>query len=288
MINESVDIRVPGSYEDSEMITYFPDFKEEFGLTRRPVVLVLPGGGYEYKSPREGEPIALTFNAMGYAAAVLKYSVVKKNEKGEVIWRPESFDVAFKEVGKAVHFLRENADKYGLLADAVIICGFSAGGHLACAYSLLYKKLEIAKALGLSEDKEKSLRPDAMILGYPVITSGEYAHRGSFVNLLGDDYDRYLDLVSLEKQVTSDAPPAFLWDTFEDGAVPCMNCLLYTESCYKAGVPCEYHMFERGGHGIALATEFTESTWLKEKFPEAAVWPELAKHWLNLRFSLKK
>ena len=41
---------------------------------KRPAVLVLPGGGYGFTSPREATPIAMAFAAKGFTTFVLHYS----------------------------------------------------------------------------------------------------------------------------------------------------------------------------------------------------------------------
>lgn len=45
---------------------------------------------------------------------------------------------------------------------------------------------------------------------YPVISFGEYAHRDSFVNLLGDRCEELKEKMSLENQVSELVPPAFI------------------------------------------------------------------------------
>ena len=78
------------------------------------------------------------------------------------------------------------------------------------------------------EMKKECYRPNGMILAYPVITSGEFAHRGSFVNLLGNKASDEMEKeVSLENQVTDQVPPVFMWHTFEDGAVPLENSMMF-------------------------------------------------------------
>ena len=55
-------------------------------VKERPLVLVVPGGGYSHVSPREGDPVALQFAAAGYHTAVLTYSVSEKSvTKGEAL-----------------------------------------------------------------------------------------------------------------------------------------------------------------------------------------------------------
>ena len=49
-----------------------PDFNEEMGKRKRRAVIVVPGGGYEFVSEREAEPVALKFAGAGFAAFVLR------------------------------------------------------------------------------------------------------------------------------------------------------------------------------------------------------------------------
>ena len=129
---------------------------------------------------------------------------------------------------------------------------------------------------GSSED----YRPSCMLLSYPVITAGEFAHRGSFDALVGGDEKMY-DTVSLEKRVNEDTVPTFIWHTFEDGAVPVENSLLKAGALRKYKIPCELHIFAKGCHGLALATEETACLTGKEIQPECACWPELFATWFN-------
>ena len=100
-----------------------------------------------------------------------------------------------------------------------------------------------------------SNRPDAAVLCYPVITSGEYANRESFRALLGEAPDEEeLDYLSLERHVTEDTPPCFIWQTATDASVPVENSYLFAEACRKAGVPYAHHVFSDGVHGMSVAT----------------------------------
>ena len=98
-----------------------------------------------------------------------------------------------------------------------------------------------------------------IFLCYPVITSGEFAHRGSFNELCRGLYqEKYLELTSLEKQAGTQNPPTFIWHTNEDQAVPVENSFLYTAALRKAKVPVEFHMYAHGWHGLSLANEETK------------------------------
>ena len=101
-------------------------------------------------------------------------------------------------------------------------------------------------------------KPAAMLLNYPVITSGEYAHRGSFKQLLGgNETEELLELLSLEKQVTEHTPPAFIWHTYTDQSVPVQNSLLLIEAMKKYEIPVEFHMYPVGKHGLSTCSRLT-------------------------------
>ena len=129
----------------------------------------------------------------------------------------------------------------------------------------------------------EQIRPNGMILCYPVITSGEYAHRGSFEALLGEDaYDpEKRKEQSLELQVTKDTPPTFLWHTEPDDCVPVENSLFFFEALHKNKIPVEMHIYPAGGHGLSLANEETKRQDGSGIQPECQSWMELACGWMS-------
>lgn len=243
MIFDVHEIKVDGSTNGATLYSYILDNSLEENVSDRPVVIICPGGGYEMTSDREGEVIAMQFLAMGYHAAVLRYSVA-----------PARFPVALCELGKAVLYLRENAEKWSISRDQFIMSGYSAGGHLAASFGCFWDKDWYTKLLGV--DRE-TLRPNGMILGYPVITSKEFAHHDSIKNLLGEAYEEKRDEMSLETQVTESFPQTFIWHTYEDGCVPPQNSMLLVEALMKQHVQTEFHMFARGGHGLSVANRLS-------------------------------
>ena len=144
----------------------------------RPAMLILPGGGYAFCSAREADPIAMQFLQAGYQTFVLEYTCAHTPEQAPLRWQP-LIDAA----GAILH-LRRNAAKLRLDPFKIAVCGFSAGGHLAASTAILWDAAPVQKALGITAEEA---RPDAVVLGYPVITSGIKTHGGSIANLAGDD-----------------------------------------------------------------------------------------------------
>lgn len=264
MIQKTIKIEVNGG--GASLDTYFLERVSGTAARRRPVVIVCPGGGYNHVSSREGGPVALQFAARGFHSCVLKYSVA-----------PAVFPQALLELAKAVTWVRGHADEYLIDTNKVIICGFSAAGHLAGCLGAFWQKLP-----GDAPDCDASLRrPNGLILCYPVITSGPFAHKGSFECLTGGD-EALASRLSLENRVTDDMPPVFMWHTCGDMAVPAENSLLFAAALRKHHIPLELHIFPKGPHGLALANEDTASEGKAEGIqPRVQIWIDLAAGWLR-------
>ena len=197
----------------------------------RPCMLVVPGGGYRYVSSSEADPAARTFYAAGYNVFVLTYTV---NYLDEPLKLQPLMDIA-----RTVRILRYHAGACRIDPARVVVCGFSAGAHLCASLCVHYPDISDPDP----KYENISARPDAAVLSYPVITSGKYAHRDSFLALLGPDADKKeLEYMSLEDHVTDDMPPCFLWQTATDDSVPVENSYLFALACRKAGVPFSHHV----------------------------------------------
>ena len=190
----------------AKLTTYIVDHHSEYrGDKKRPLVLICPGGGYTHLSFREAEPIAIKMNSYGYNACILSYSLA-----------PDRYPSQLLEAAMAVDYIKKHAVEWHVDTDKLCICGFSAGAHVAGSLGTMWKDELITEVLG---GESMDYRPSCMLLSYPVITAGEFAHRGSFNALVGGDEKMY-DTVSLEKRVNEDTIPSFIWHTFEDGTVP--------------------------------------------------------------------
>ena len=224
----------------------------------RPLVLVVPGGGYTHVSAREGDPVALQFAAAGYHTAVLDYAICE-NAKDYL---------PLRQLAQAIGLVREHAAEWHVLPQKIAVCGFSAGGHLALSSAVL----DIPGA-------DAQPRPDAVILGYPVITAGEYAHRGSFEQLAGSEDAAAQQAFGLEDKITPQTPPVFVWSTMQDETVPIENTLLLVSALRHAKVPCEVHIFEKGAHGSSISTAEVD-----RPSRHRSHWVQLAVEWLGETF----
>lgn len=273
MLHETILLDVPGASESARLVAYVPDSSPELGADRlRPALIVCPGGGYEFLSDREGEPVALRFAGLGYAVFVLYYSLPPEN----------CWPIPQRQLLAAIDHVRTNAGRYRVKPDAVVPMGFSAGGHLAACSGTMWNRPEIYRPL---RKKSPAFRPDGVVLCYSVITSGEHAHRGSFVSLLGPRYDELLETASIEKRVTRHTPPMFLWHTADDTCVPVENALLMDKALTARGVDHELRVYPHGSHGQSLADRTVYAPeFMHNLSPACSVWVSHCDAWLQHHF----
>lgn len=210
---------------------------------KRPAILILPGGGYQYTSEREAEPIAMHYLAEGYNAFILYYTC---NER---------YPAAFMNAAYAMYKLRMRADEFGIDRNKIAVWGASSGGHLAGCMATMWNDDNMLETLGAAPE---DIRPNAAILCYPVISGITNPHKGSFDVLLGKDASHgELSRLSLENRVSPKTPPIFLWCTANDDSVPAQNSLVMAKACVSNKVPVELHMFDEGPHGLATCDKVT-------------------------------
>lgn len=267
MIYEKVDVKVEGSLDSVALYVYIHDYSKEIAVDKRPMVIVCPGGAYAITSDREAEIVALQFFAMGYHAAVLHYSVV-----------PAVYPAAILELGKSIVKLRSYAEEWHIDRNKIVPLGFSAGGHMVASYCMFWTRGLIANTLQVNEEE---LKPNGMILGYPVILSKGEKFEKIYKNLLKDKYEELLDKMSLEKQVNESVPKTFIWHTYEDNAVSVQNSILLVHELVKHNISTEFHMFEKGIHGLGLANRLTQAISGNGIEPSCEFWINLAHTWME-------
>ena len=209
-------------------------------------VILIPGGGYAVRTDLATEiEIATELNANNISAFILDYRVA-----------PYDKDAYMTDAFRAIRTVRYYAESFGIDSSKITVMGLSAGGHLSIMTMEHYD--EDLEVTGDAIDK-LSARPDAGVLCYPVSSfKDDYTHEKSRMNFLGEDnqYDSELqEKYSGECGVTEDTPPAFIWHTQNDQAVPYESSELLKEAFDAAGVECELHLYKYGSHGLGLAKD---------------------------------
>jgi acetyl esterase/lipase len=244
------------------LTVYLPDKQNTSGTA----VIICPGGGYSILAAgHEGHDVAKRFNEMGVTAFVLKYRL------------PDEQTMHNKEIGplqdaqRAIQLVRTNASEWKIDKNRIGIMGFSAGGHLASAAGTNFKHSYI-------ENKQNTnLRPDFMILIYPVISLDDsIGHKGSRERLLGNNPSAEKILkYSNHTKVTSETPTTFLVHAKDDG-VSIHNSLVFAEALKKNKVAYRIHVYEKGGHGYGMNNPTSDVKWM-----------DLVERWLREKEWLK-
>lgn len=231
-------------------------------------VVICPGGGYSVVAAgHEGTDIAKKFNEMGVAAFVLKYRIPNT----ETMINPEIGPL--QDAQEAIKIVREGANEWNINPNKIGIMGFSAGGHLAATEGTHFDKAVITNT------KNTSLRPDFMLLIYPVISfTDSLTHMGSREQVLGKNPSaEKITEYSNELQVTNKTPPTFLVHASDDAVVKPQNSIAFYLALIKNHVPAEMHMYESGGHGFGMNMKNKNEQWM-----------ERCKNWLENHGWLKQ
>ena len=260
-----------------KMNTFIHDDSTGVIAGKRPAMVVLAGGGYLFlANDREGEPVAVNYFAAGFNCFLVHYSV---NEKS-------AFPRPVQDVSKAIVHIRRNAEQYNVDPDRIYVIGFSAGGHLAASIGTFWAE-DWAKADADMMPGEN--KPTAVLTCYPVITGDpKYYHQHSFMRILGNDIYREdtpaedLNKYSIEKHITENTVPTFIWHTFEDTCVPVENSLLYAMALKEKGINFEMHIYPKWDHGLSIATK--ETAWGEPHLinPHVASWFTDSLHFLEI------
>lgn len=244
----------PGALgESAKDIPTLTVYLPEPGRATGAAIVICPGGGYGSLAPHEGKDYARWLNELGITGFVLKYRLGSSGYRHPAM---------LQDAARAVRTVRARASEWQVDPKRVGIMGSSAGGHLA---STLLTHFDAGDANAADVIERQSSRPDLGILCYAVISFGEFGHRGSQKNLLGESpAPELIELLSNEKQVTTNTPPCFVWHTAEDKAVPVENSLLFAGALRRAGVPFDLHVYERGGHGMGLGKAEARHPWTRD------------------------
>lgn len=262
-------------YENNDRVymdVFLCDDAVEYSHHTRPFLLVCPGGGYGFLSAREAEPIARRYMGYGFNTAILHYTIA--GDPDGMTDKLSGLPKPLIEVAKSTSIIRENASEWNTDGEKIAVVGFSAGGHLAGSSGVFAQKPELIERIGNNNN-----RPNAMVLAYPVITGVGASHPGSFKNLLDSPTPSQEKLAeySLEKNVTPNCPPTFIFHTFEDKTVPVSNAICMAEALANNNVYFEAHILPYGNHGLSLASGEV----LVQENAYATRWVDWSVEWLK-------
>ncbi len=238
----------------------------------RPAIIICPGGGYEFLSEREADPVAIAFQRFGFNTFVLRYSIREHS----------AFPQPVVDAARAVRWVRRHADELRVDPHRVAVLGFSAGGHVTAMLGTLHDHPDVLAAerdeyprlaaAGVAANEgllDHPSRPDAIVPCYAVFHDDWSG---------ADGYRRIMGTNCLAA-VGAHVPPSFVWTTGEDATVPPTQSLRFVTALSEHGVPFEYHHFAHGAHGLSLADRLVNH--LADVPENAHSWVELCARWLR-------
>ncbi len=268
MFCEKIYVPSVGGYQ-VPVDAYVPGISKEIDPDiRRPAIILFPGGGYTHLGTREAEPVALRFVALGFNVFTVSYR-----------YEPHYYPIPMQDGAAVIAHVRSHGKELRTNPDKIIVMGFSAGAHLAGTLGVDWQNAALWQGLGLMPE---DVKPNAMVLGYGVISAGEYANRGSFDALTGSRDLAIHAAHSVEKMVTELCPPTFLFAGFDDTVVKVENSILMAQALSEKHITAELHLFPHAPHGAALYNDVTCGPRdANMDVPEAAQWPEMAARFLK-------
>ncbi|PKM52654.1 MAG: alpha/beta hydrolase [Firmicutes bacterium HGW-Firmicutes-7] len=224
----------------------------------RPAVIICPGGAFIGITEKEADPIAMRFLAAGYHVFILKYSIGVGMA---------TFPAPFIDAAKSIMMIRENAKKWCTDPDKISFCGFSTGGYVAAFLAVSWQEAYLSKALNAPSELFK---PNALILGYPLLELIPFVKKNlkesstmqsivemmlaSIFGILNPS-EELMQEYSCKHKITNNMPPTFLWTIAEDLIIDVDQSIDFIKTLARKGVPYEFHIFEKGAHGLSLADQ---------------------------------
>ena len=211
----------------------------------KPVVVILPGGGYRRLGlNKEGSEIAEWLNSLGFSAAVLVYRA------------PNQRDAALCDVQRTIGLLRRDAAKYSIDPGRVGVIGFSAGANLAVRIATNWRRRLYAR---VDDADDFSCRPDFQLPIYP----WDLRPRKDQSTTKSSSMD-----IRPEFPVDAETPPAFIAQSIDDFC-DVNTTVAYDWRLRSAGVDSVARIYPNGGHGYGLRRLGNSvDTWSSE----AAAW----------------
>ncbi|MBQ6395331.1 MAG: alpha/beta hydrolase [Atopobiaceae bacterium] len=274
MIHETINLKDDGRVN---VKTFVLDvYRRTQGITR-PAVIILPGGGFGRISSSEGEPVALTFNQLGYNAFVLTYSVLDYSEY------PNPLDEALQTIA----MVREHAEEWQIDPDQIVVMGFSAGANLTGMVATQWHRQENLDRLGLTAEQVK---PNACVICYGrgllAPDNGQTTYIGSAgVEKRGKIATDRTEQLNVAKYVDSNTPPTFLVHTREDKLVSGDQSFVLGKALWDAGVVFESHLFSNGPHGMGVNNRISYPDDIG-RYPSFGTWVPLCDMFLRRQLGM--
>lgn len=206
----------------------------------------------------EGASTAEVINELGYTAFIVRYRIASA----------AADNGAIEDIGRAVQYITDHADQFGVRAENYAILGYSSGGQLTGVFS---SELDIGyRCYGVP-------KPTALLLAYPVNDFFE-AKAGWNIVIDGGTGGPYYYDYSISECVGPDYPAVYHWRGKNDLTLALMCTPAQGDKLEKAlnqyEIPHKYVVYENAPHGVGTAMGTDAEGWLEDAI---AFWQEQIK-----------
>lgn len=235
-------------YENKTLLDYVGETTAQDSADGKYALVV--GGNAAMKSGdlNEGIAVAAKLNEMGYSVFVLRYR----------IWWDLGNNGPLQDLGRAVQFITNHAQQFGVQPENYALVGFSSGGQLCGLFSsdkrYGYKAYDVPK-------------PGALLMGYPV---NDFAEIKPVYHAVMDPAScrwRYY-WSDISGGITPDFPPTYFWYGKNDVTLKTLGYPFQGPAVRKAleanGVPCEVHVYENAPHAIGTGNGTDAEGWMTD------------------------
>ena len=286
--------------DTARLTAYIADAEIGYRLFRkRPGIILAPGGAYLMHATREKEGVAVEFLAKGYNVFLLEYSLgfssrEVKESGADSLDTDHRFPRPLIEMLEAIHYVRQNADTMNTDGSRLFLLGFSAGAHLCGSAGVFWNTPVYTGQLSFTPEGNE-LKAAGMVLCYPMLNASpnrimDINNPNTVDGRLVKEFmyqtqaptQEQIDAYDLTRHISKDAVPTFIWHSTDDPVVDSRDSTRFILALQDAGIDCEYHLYDRGGHGLGLANKvYARSE--SEIIPEIAVWTTMADNWMSRR-----
>ena len=209
--------------------------------------IVLSGNALYYSGElRGGVSTAWELHERGYAVFSLRYRIGW--EAGD--------DAPLEDLARAIRFVMDNADTFGVSTEDYALLGYSSGGQIA----------------GVFGNEEKGWgrygvpKPGVLLLVYPI--NNFLGAKPAYHLLMDTDrLERRYYSYTVSKLVTPDYPPTFLWYGRNDLMLKAFVYPLQGPTLAKAleasGVPNRVEVYDNAKHGIGIGVGTDAEGWVE-------------------------
>ena len=210
--------------------------------------IVLSGNSLVYSGElRGGISTAWELHKQGYAVFSLRYRIG---------WQAGE-DAPLEDLARAIRFVMDNADTFGVSTEDYALLGYSSGGQIAGVFG--------SRAQGWG--RYGVPKPGVLILAYPI---NSFAEARPAYHLLMDTgrTGRHYYSYAVSDLVTPDYPAVFLWYGKNDRTLRHFGFdrqdVALARALEEQGVPHEVKVFDNAPHGVGIGVGTDAEGWVAD------------------------